>query len=279
MATGWALASSASYGVSDFVGGLASKRAKPIKVVLVSYPISTLLIWAAAVVRGGHATWSALLWGSLSGILMGVAMLAFYDALARGPMSLVSPITAVLVALIPLAIGIGTGERLSATASVGLMLALLAILLVSGAGSGNGESVIARKTLAIAVVAGSCFALSFVATKQISAEAGLWPLVVARGSASVLLAFFAIAKRELGAPKGRTLVLAAAVGVLDAVANTTMMWALQGGQLVTGSTIIALYPAFTVGLAILLLKERLTRPQAIGLLAAAIGVALISIGK
>lgn len=119
------------YGVSDFVGGVASRRVAALRVVIVSYPLSLLLVLALAPFVGGEVSGDALLWGAASGVGSGLAVWWFYLALASGPMSVVSPLTAVLVAGLPAIVGIALGERPGAVAYLGIVVALVAVVLVS----------------------------------------------------------------------------------------------------------------------------------------------------
>ncbi|HVE97526.1 MAG TPA: EamA family transporter [Pseudonocardiaceae bacterium] len=119
------------FGISDFVGGLASRRVHALRVVVVSYPLTLVMMVPLALAVGGSAGQAALLIGALAGVLVGVAILWFYLALAEGPMSVVSPLTALLVAGLPLATGIALGERPGPLALVGAGLAVVAVVLVS----------------------------------------------------------------------------------------------------------------------------------------------------
>ena len=91
--------SAVAYGISDYLGGVASRRARVLRVVSVSYPLSIVLVGVAALVAGGAPTGVGLGWGLASGLASGVAVWSFYLALSRGPMSVISPITAVIVLL------------------------------------------------------------------------------------------------------------------------------------------------------------------------------------
>ncbi|MBB0991466.1 EamA family transporter, partial [Dietzia sp. SLG510A3-30A2] len=103
--------SAVAYGISDYLGGVASRRARVLRVVSVSYPLSIALVGVAALVAGGSPTGVGLGWGLASGLASGVAVWSFYLGLSRGPMSVISPITAVLAAAVPLAFGLAAGER------------------------------------------------------------------------------------------------------------------------------------------------------------------------
>ena len=276
-----ALTSAVAYGMSDFVGGLAARRAQALRVVLVSYPISALVIAVAALFVDGAATAESLIWGVASGLVMALAMWWFYLALAQGPMSVVSPLTAVIVAVLPVVVGIVMGERPHPVAYLGIVLAMAAVLLVTKEGSATD-----RRTPAVSFTprvrwltlgAGSCFALCFVFTHQIAAGTGLWPLFVARGTASVVILAAALVTRQGALPARPIIRLAIVIGLLDVAANVTMFYAFHNGLLSIVSVLIALYPAVTVGLAIAVLKERVIHVQVTGLLLALVAITTVAV--
>lgn len=116
------LVSSAAYGVSDFLGGVASRRSQALAVIGVAYPTSVVVMAVLAPFFPGNVTLVGLLWGAASGAVMAFAMWWFYDALAAGPISFVSPATAVLVAALPVGIAVFQGERPAALAWLGIVV-------------------------------------------------------------------------------------------------------------------------------------------------------------
>jgi drug/metabolite transporter (DMT)-like permease len=277
------LLSAIGYGVSDFVGGVASRRVAALRVVLVSYPVAMVLLAVLAFVVGGEVSTPAIVWGSLCGISQAFGVWWFYAALAGGPMSLVSPLTAILVAGVPVGVGVALGERPSVIASCGIVLALVSVVLVSQDVRDEADERAAphRFTKAVAwltVGSGLAFGLNFVLIDQAPVEARLWPLVFARISASLLVVVIAVFTRDLAVPTGVPLKLAIAAGVLDTASNVAMLLALQASMLSLASVLISLYPAATVGLAMVVLKERVTRWQAVGMVVALASVAMIATG-
>ena len=277
--------SAVGYGVSDFVGGLASRRVAALRVVLVSYPVALVLLTALAFVVGGQVSTPAIVWGGLCGIGQAFGVWWFYAALGSGPMSLVSPLTAILVAGIPVGTGVVLGERPSLVAYCGIVLALVAVVLVSrevrdepppGTGSDSTAHRFTAKVALLTLGSGLAFGLNFVLIDQAPADARLWPLVFARLAASVVVFAVAAVTGDLAAPSGIPLRLALAAGVVDTIANVSMLLALQASMLSLTSVLISLYPASTVGLAMLVLKERVTRLQAAGMALALTSVALIA---
>jgi drug/metabolite transporter (DMT)-like permease len=279
----FALLSAIGYGVSDFVGGIASRRVAALRVVLVSYPVAMVLLTALAFAFGGEVSTPAIVWGALCGISQAFGVWWFYAALAAGPMSLVSPLTAILVAGVPVGVGVALGERPSLVASCGIVLALVSVVLVSQdvRDEADERATPHRFTKAVAwltVGSGLAFGLNFVLIDQAPVEARLWPLVFARISASLLVVVIAVFTRHLAVPTGVPLKLAIAAGVLDTASNVAMLLALQASMLSLASVLISLYPAATVALAMIVLKERVTRWQAVGMVVALASVAMIASG-
>lgn len=270
-----ALLAALGYGVSDFVGGVASRRVAALRVVLVSYPLSVVIVAAIAPLVGGRMNTSALLWGGLSGFLAGLAVWWFYLALAAGTMSVVSPLTALLVAVLPLGAGLALGERPAVLALIGAGLAVVAVIMVSYERGGATKPFTTQVAL-LTVGSGTAFAGYFFVLHQVPSGTGLWPLLVSRIGATIVVVGAAVATKQLRPPTGVPLRLALGAGVLDVVANVAFLYAVQDGLLSLVSVITALYPAATVGLAGALLGERMNRLQQSGLVLAAVAVALIA---
>ncbi|MGB7237320.1 MAG: DMT family transporter [Rhodococcus sp. (in: high G+C Gram-positive bacteria)] len=271
-----ALVAAFGYGVSDFVGGVASRRVAALRVVIVSYPFSLLLVLLIAPFVSGSISLEPILWGLASGVAGGVAVWWFYVALASGPMSVVSPLTAVLVAGIPVVAGFALGERPGVLAFAGIALALIAVVLVSkespdkaaGEVAGGRELKFTRTVAWLTVGSGVTFAVAFICLHQIGDGSGLWPLAASRASATAVVWCVALASGHFSAPHGSVLKLCAFVGTLDVVANAALLYAYQGGLLSLVSVIASLYPAATVMLAMVMLGERVSRLQQAGMVLA-----------
>ncbi|OZE97540.1 EamA family transporter [Rhodococcus sp. 15-1154-1] len=281
-----ALVAAVGYGVSDFVGGVASRRVAALRVVIVSYPFSLVIVLIVAPFVGGQISLVPILWGLASGVAGGLAVWWFYLALASGPMAVVSPLTAVLVAGIPVIVGFAIGERPGALAFVGIALALIAVLLVSkespddttGEVAGGREMKFTPTVAWLTVGSGVTFALAFICLHQIDDGSGLWPLAASRASATAVVWCVALASGHFALPHGSVLKLAAFVGILDVVANAALLYAYQGGLLSLVSVIASLYPAATVLLAMVMLGERVGRLQQVGMVVALGAVGLIALG-
>ena len=172
------------------------------------------------------------------------------------------------------------GERPGVLATVGIVLALIAVVLVSREASDKDVTPhrFTTKVAWLTVGSGLLFGLNFVLIDQAPEESRLWPLVFARLSATVLVIVIAVLTRDLVLPSGRPARLAVLAAVLDAVANVAMLLALHASLLSLAGVLISLYPAATVVLAIVVLRERVTRWQAAGMVLALVAVAIIASG-
>jgi len=283
----FALLSAFGYGVSDFVGGIASRQVAALRVVLVSYPLAMVLLTVLAFSFGGEVSTGAVVWGALCGVSQAFGVWWFYAALGAGPISVVSPLTAILVAGVPVGVGLALGERPSAVAYAGIAVALVAVVLVSREvrderdEEADSPAKAHRFTTTVAwltVGSGLAFGLNFVLIDQAPVEARLWPLVFARIAASALVVVIALVTRNLAVPSGVPLRLALAAGAVDTIANVAMLMALQASMLSLASVLISLYPAATVALALLVLRERVTAWQVSGMVLALVSVGMIATG-
>ncbi|MFF0411120.1 EamA family transporter [Kitasatospora sp. NPDC004745] len=271
-----ALGSSLAYGCADFFGGLGARKAHVLRTVLIAAPASLaveLLLWP---VLGASFDAGAVGWGTASGVASAAAFALLYRTLAIGPMNVLSPVTALVSAALPVAVGLLQGEHLGAAGLVGLPLALLAVVLVS-AGHGAGAARPSRTALLLAFGAGAAIALQLVCLHQAPSGSGVGPLIVGRAvSSAVTLAAAALLRRRLGTERP-AYALSAAAGVLDSVANLLFLLAVRSGDLTVVAVVTALYPAATVLLARAVLGERIHRSQLLGLGVAALAVSLLAL--
>jgi drug/metabolite transporter (DMT)-like permease len=271
------LVAALGYGLSDFVGGSATRQVPVLRVVAVSYPVGMVGMLLVAPLAGGQLDAAGLIYGALSGLVGGAAILWFYAALASGPMSVVSPLTSLLVAGLPLGVGMLWGERPGVIALIGAGLALVAVVLVSRAVNEEGASIAFTPKVAwLTVISGVAFAVYFVLLDKVGAHTGIWPLVVSRVCATVLVLVVAAFRKRLRPPTGTPLRLAVSAGLLDVVANVAFVYALRAGLLSLVSVTTSLYPAATVLLARIVLRERTVFVQRVGLILAAVAVAMIA---
>jgi drug/metabolite transporter (DMT)-like permease len=275
------LAVAVVYGSADFLGGLATRRNPTFAVVALSQAWGlVVLAGAAAVLADADPASRDLALGAVAGAvgLLGVALL--YRALADGSMGVVAPITAVGAAVLPLAWGLGSGERPPATSLVGVVVALVAVALVAGGASGDVGSAArgSRRHLALAGGAGAAFGVLFILLAATGDDAGLSPLVAARVASLTLLAATAAAIRPRLRLAPGTGAAVAGAGMLDMAANVLFLLAARRGLLSLVAVLASLYPAATSLLARAVLGERLRRVQVAGLGLALVGLVLIASG-
>ena len=270
------LGSAALYGAADFIGGLTSRRADAIAIVVISQLAGLVLVAIALPLLGtplpGSNDW---LWGSFAGFAGGIGVALLYRALAVGVMSLVAPVTAVCAVAVPVAAAVALfGERPSLRASAGIVVALAAIVLVSHTDptETNARS---RRGLGLALGAGVAIGVFLLALARTSAEAGMWPLLFARIVSVLLFGTLLFALRRPARMPARVALTAVGGGVLDMLANLLYLLATRLGPLTLVVTLSSLYPASTVLLARVVLHERLVAKQWVGVVLALTAIVLI----
>ncbi len=286
MAALLALVSSLFWGVADFVGGLASRRSTPLQTLVLTTPAGFVVVVPVAFLIGGQLAGSALP-GIVAGVCGAMGILLLYAALTLGPMGVVSPISAVLGAAIPVVVGLGRGERPGGAAYVGMALAVVAIVTVGLEPTAPTDDAthqrVSARALLLAIGAGLGIGLFFATIALAPADAGLWPIVFARGTSSLILVVLGIVvalRTKTPVMPVSTPVRAQAVvaGVLDVTANAFYLVATQTGLLSIVAVLGSLYPAATVVLARLVLAERLRPMQKVGMVTAIVAAVLLALG-
>jgi drug/metabolite transporter (DMT)-like permease len=261
------------WGSGDFSGGLASRRADASSVVLGDYRVGfVLLVTLALLWNEPFPNPADLLWGGLGGMAGVLGLLSFYTALSRGKMGIVAPVSAVLTATLPVLFNAFTAGLPTLLQLVGLVLALLAIGLISRPERTKGMP----KGLGLALLAGCGFGCFFILISRVNPATTFWPLAVSRLTSVIILLVIARLRRRpilLGRAVAPLVVFA---GILSAVGNTFFLLAAHSGRLDIATILSSLYPAATVGLSALILRERATGIQAVGIVLVLLAVPLIS---
>jgi drug/metabolite transporter (DMT)-like permease len=269
-----ALGAALSFGVSDFTGALAARRASALTITVVSQLAGVLPLVVALAVLPGRPSPAALALGALAGLVGTAGLILYLRCMAIGPMGVVSPLAAVVGAGVPVGWGVVlAGEQLAVSDTVGVLAGLAAVVMVAYV---PGSSIVAAGTRGplFAAAAGVSFGLFFVALDATPADSGLWPLLGSRFAGTILLVvLLALARRPF--PTGSALGLAAISGVLDMLANVLFLLAVRTGLLSLVSLLASLYPVVVLLLARQLLHERLTRLQAAGVALALTATGLI----
>ena len=273
MAYLFAIASAALYGAADFLGGMASRRASTMAVVVWSQAAGlVMLLFVLPLLPDASPSRYDWFWGAVAGIAGSVGVGLLYRALAIGTMAVVAPTTAVCAVVIPVMAGLLAGERLAGLTIAGIGLAVVAIVLVS---QERGTSSVARKGIGIAFLSGVAIGFFFLALARTAPAAGLWPLVASRAMSLVLFGGLGLATAQpmmMASPVAR---IAIGGGVVDMAANALYLAATRYGALSIVVTLASLYPASTVILARVVLGERLSRWQIAGVVCALGAIVLI----
>ena len=275
MAVVLSLLSAVTYGVSDFLGGILSKRSGPWQVAVVGQTSSTVCVAVAAVVVGGTAVGADWAWAVLGGAGAGLGTAFLYRGLSGARMSVVAPLSAIACALLPVVVGLALGDRPSLLAWAGIVAAFPAIALISRVVDPDPSH---QGGVVDGTIAGLGFGFLFVGLGQVREEAGLHPLVLTQAVSVLTVVATATALRQAWVPRDRLALRAVVMGPLGASATVLFMLATREGLLSIVSVVSSLYPATTVLLAAVLLRERVQAWQGVGLALAAAAVTLVALG-
>lgn len=272
-----ALCAASVYGFADYCGGRASRSVSAITVTFVGQSFGFVVLLAFVLLSGVPTPpASDWFWAGLGGIAGSTGLLAFYRAMGSGHMTVVAPISAVTATAVPVVVGLLSGERPGSLALLGIPLALIAIALVSDV-LGPDHRRAPLKVVGMAFGAGAVFGSLFVILRYTSDDSGLWPVVAMRvTSVPYMFVVMILLKRRVSEARANLKVVAAS-GILDSTANALYLLAVREGLMSIVATINSFYPASTLLLATKLDKERIHRPQAVGLVCAAAALVLITL--
>jgi drug/metabolite transporter (DMT)-like permease len=277
------LAAAVLYGSGDFLGGMATRTAHVLMVLMLAEGAGAAVALAAAAIAPGPASLAGLAWGTGAGLIGGLGLIVFYTGLAAGPMSVVAPVSGLVSTVLPVGVALAEGERPGALVYAGALLCLVAIVLASSAGDTGTSRRPGRpgrgRAIAYGVVSGASFGLFFLLIRNAGQSGELWPVAAARiGELAAVLAAAAVLRRgpRLRGAGGPLLLAAAGAGMIDVVANICYVAATRTGMFGLAVVLASLYPGVTVLLARVVLGERLRWVQRAGLGLAAIGILLVA---
>lgn len=275
-----ALGSAVAYGLSDFIGGVFSKRASPWAVALVGQSAGGVVMVGVSLVVAGDPVGGDYGWALLAGVGNGLGTVFLYRGLSSGRMGVVAPVSGVGAALLPVAVGLISGERPAILVWLGILAAMPGIWLVAREPAGEDVTGAnpAGSGVLDGVLAGLGFGTLFASLAQIPESAGFAPLALNQLVAAVVIVVAASLARAAWVPRSRAAYAGAATGVLGATATGAFLLATQQGFLTVTAVLASLYPAFTVLLAATVLREHVHRWQAIGLVLCGAAVALVAAG-
>ncbi len=306
-----------TYGSADFLGGIASKRMSPIRVTAIGAVSGLVILFVATLFIGGRWSWEAMLYGGISGVTGAIAITLLYACLAIGPMSILSPLTALVSAFVPLMAGVIRGERLAVLGYVAIGIALVAVVLV-GFVKEEGAVRPSLKALLMAIGSGAMIGAFLILIDLTPDDAGLVPLIANRAVNGIVM--FAVvgvlaliglrraADRRRSSSVSHTTLrrsssasgsearietsstigmlspgwrtgfwIAVACGMIDATANALLLFGLRIGELTVMSVLTALYPAGTIILAAIVLRERIAPVQVVGLVLALVAAGMLAL--
>lgn len=279
-----AFASSAFYGVADFLGGIGARRANVLTVTAWFQILGVVPLVGYAVFAPGVTRPDDLAWAALAGACGGIGVTLLYHALAIGVVSTAAPLVSLVALTVPVVAGLAGGERPGWGPLAGIVLGASAVVLVSGGEShgasdrGDADASAARRGLWVAAAAGLLVGFFLVALARVQPGSSGWPLVAGRLSASVCLWALVLLRRApvvLPAP-ARGVMLGGMV--TDVTGNILYLLAVQRAPLSLIATLVSLAPATTLVLARFVLHERLTTRQRVGVALALVAVVLLSGG-
>ncbi|HEX7960966.1 MAG TPA: DMT family transporter [Terriglobales bacterium] len=262
-----------TWGAGDFSGGIAARRADIFGVVAFAHAAGLAVMLALA--QLWHEPWPTLhefLWASAAGLSNGIAIAAFYRALAISKMGITAPIAAVITAVLPVIVGSAREGLPRSFQLAGFVLAMVAIWMIAKPEAGDGRP----RGIGLAILAGLGFSGYLVLIRYSGSTSAFMSVALAR-LASLLLMFIIIMRnRRPWLPAPGPMWTAITAGIFDAIGGGFFLLAAQRGRLDVAAVLSSLYPASTVLLARIFLKEQLTLVQRIGITGALIAVPLIA---
>ncbi len=278
------LLTAVTYGAADFFAAIASRQIRVVTVTALASMSGLMVLVLLLPFMGGDFSEQAFFWGLMGGLSSVVALLALYASLALGPISIISPLGALVSAIVPAIIGVSLlGESFSAIGWVAIALALIAVVLVGFVPptSKNGEIVQMPKPRAIilAIIAGTGIGVAVTSLARSPDDSGIAPIIVMRTTAAILLGSVVLitvlrnrkikagsfGRVEHGPITSKIFLTIMAAGALDAGANIFFTLASRTGALTVVGVLTALYPLGTILLARLVLKEHVATTQKIGI--------------
>lgn len=283
-------ATSLVYGFADFFGALGSRKINPVVVTFWSGLSGLFLLLVASLFMGADFSAEGIFWGVTAGVASAVAMTCLYASLAIGPISILSPLGAVVSAIIPMIVGAFQGDRFSLWGWVALAGILVAVVLV-GFVPGEDVRLPSTKGLLLGLAAGAGIGLVLIALAKAPHDTGLTSVIFLRATSATLLGAFMVfsllkarktrKNKDASGERSRVPVsfwwAVVVAGFFDSSANVFFTLASRIGSLSVVAVLTALYPLGTIILARIFLKEKIARTQLVGILLALSASALLAV--
>ena len=272
----YGLASALTWGAADFGGGIASKKSSPYAVVVWGDLIGMTAVAVLALALGDPLlSLRSLGFVVLASFGGAIGIIILYRALADGKMSIAAPVSALMAAVIPVAVGVVMDGWPKLLTMSGVLLALVSIWLVART-EHEGQMQIRWVDVRMPLLAGVLFGLFFIFMNEAASESVLWPAVFLRISSATLLAVIALFSRNSLIVVRDHWWLVVFVGIFDVAGNIFYILSAQSGRMDIAAVIGSLYPGMTVALAWLILKEKIAASQLAGIALALTAIVLIS---
>ena len=278
----YGILSAATWGAADFIGGLASKRTSPYRVLFLAEIAGMVpFVLLALLLKEPVPPISDMFLGAGSSLLGLTGLLFLYRALASGQMTIAAPVSALFAALIPVIFGFVTLGAPSIATMIGFALAFLAVWLISQTGGTSWQDSFRGfghlPDLRLPLFSGLFFGLYFLIIHRATLNAFFWPLAAARFAGFVAFGLYALLTRRPAMPPREIWGFCLINGVIDIAGNALYVLSAQAGRIDVAAVLGALYPASTVILAWVILKERLSWLQAVGVFLAFIAIVLFTL--
>ncbi|MSO31562.1 MAG: DMT family transporter [Ilumatobacteraceae bacterium] len=272
-----AFAAAMFYGVADYCGGRASRAVSPILVTALGQAAAFVALIILVLISGVPvAPLNDWIWGAMAGVAGATGLLAFYRAMGSGFMTVVAPISAVMMASVPVVIGLAQGERPRVIGLVAIPLGLFSVAMISDL-FGPHHRRAPRSVVLLALLSGTTFGSLFVMLEHTSSGSGLWPVLAMRAASVPYMAIVVLLTRQSIRSGRKHLGIIVASGVLDSIANVLYLIAVRHGLMTIVAVIIAMYPASTLALATGLDKERVHPPQILGIALAVVSLVMLTV--
>ncbi len=272
------LTSAVAWGAADFTGGLASRRTGAYQAVFYGEVIGQVVIVVAA-----FAVWqpipalSTWLLAIVAGAIGTMGLLLLYYSMTKGLMSIATPVSALLAAVLPVVIGSILEKPPGVLIVLGFVFALAAVWLVSQSQDGVKDLFAHVADLRLPLLAGVGFGLYFILMHTATRTATYWPMVASRAGGMLILGVYMLVSRQAWVPNRSAYGLMVLNGLLDVGGNLFFVLAGQAGRLDIAAVLSSLYPGSTVLLAWIFLRERLSRTQWMGIFAALVAIVLFTV--
>jgi drug/metabolite transporter (DMT)-like permease len=272
------LGAALAWGAADFVGGLASRRTGAYRAALYAEFFGLLFIIAAAFfVDDPLPGWPALALALAAGAIGTTGLLALFRSVVHGKMSIAMPVSALLAAALPVLVGSLIEGFPGPITFLGFVIALSAIWLISREDGKAGRFLARLSDLRLPLLAGIGFGSFFILMDIAARETTLWPMLASRAGGTLIVAIYMLFRRDSWRLTRDVWPVLVLNGFLDVGGTTFYVLASQSGRLDVAAVISSLFPGMTVLLAALILKERVSRSQSIGILLALTAIVFLTI--